>query len=128
VKNRSLAERVGFALAGWRAAWRRERSFRTQASIAAVALLVLIVLRPAPIWWAIVAVTCSLVLALELINSALEALVDLLHPSVHPEIKFIKDALAGAVLAISTAALIVAVALALARAPNLLALFRGSGS
>ena len=84
MKNRSLAERVGFAVAGWRAAWRRERSFRTQACIAAAALLVLIVLRPAPIWWAIVAVTCALVLALELINSALEALVDLLHPGSPP--------------------------------------------
>jgi undecaprenol kinase len=125
MKNRSLAERVGFAVAGWRAAWRRERSFRTQASIAAVALLVLVVLRPAPIWWAIVAVTCALVLALELVNSALEALVDLLHPGSHPEIKFIKDALAGAVLAISTAAVIVAAALAVASAPNLLAMLRG---
>ena len=125
MKNRSLADRVGFAVAGWRAAWAREHSFRTQASIAAVALLVLIVLRPPPIWWAIVAVTCALVLALELINSALEALVDLLHPSIHPEIKFIKDVLAGAVLAISTAALIVAVALVVASAPNLLAMFGG---
>ena len=125
MKNRSLAERVGFAVAGWRAAWRRERSFRTQALIAAVALLALIILRPPPIWWAIVALTCALVLALELINSALEALVDLLHPGIHPEIKFIKDALAGAVLAISTAALIVAVALAVASAPTLMALFRG---
>ena len=124
MKNRSLSERTGFALAGWRAAWRRERSFRTQAAIAAVALCVLVLLRPPAIWWALVAVTCALVLALELINSALEALIDLLHPGIHPEIKAIKDMLAGAVLAISVAALVVGTGLVVASAPTLLGMQR----
>lgn len=112
MKNRSLLTRIGFAVAGWRAAWARERSFRTQVWFAGCALLALLMLRPPPGWWAIVALTCALVLALELINSALEGLIDLLHPEVHPEIKAIKDMLAGAVLAISCAALVVAGALA----------------
>ena len=112
MKNRSLFARIGFAVAGWKAAWARERSFRTQIWFAGFALLALLVLRPPPGWWAIVALTCALVLALELINSALEGLIDLLHPEVHPEIKAIKDMLAGAVLAISCAALAVAAALA----------------
>jgi len=114
VKNRSLFARIGFAIAGWKAAWARERSFRTQVWFACLALLALLVLRPAPVWWAIVALTCALVLALELINSAVEGLIDLLHPEIHPEIKAIKDMLAGAVLAISCAALVVAAALAIA--------------
>jgi diacylglycerol kinase (ATP) len=105
VKNRSLRARVGFAVAGWKAAWSRERSFRTQTWCGVLALVMLYLLQAPPIWWAFVAVTCALVLALELINSALEALVDLLHPEIHPEIKVIKDMLAGAVLAISCAAL-----------------------
>jgi diacylglycerol kinase (ATP) len=113
MKNRSLFARIGFAVAGWRAAWMRERSFRTQVWLACCALLALLVLRPAPVWWAIVAITCALVLALELINSAVEGLIDLLHPEIHPEIKAIKDMLAGAVLAISCAALAVAMSLAL---------------
>lgn len=107
MKNRSLRERVGFAVAGWKAAWARERSFRTQAWCGVLALVMLYLLQAPAIWWALVAVTCALVLALELINSALEALVDLLHPAVHPEIKVIKDMLAGAVLAISCAAFVV---------------------
>jgi len=61
-----------------------------------------------------VALTCALVLALELINSALEGLIDLLHPEIHPEIKAIKDMLAGAVLAISCAALVVGASLVIA--------------
>jgi undecaprenol kinase len=111
VKNRSLRERVGFAIAGWKAAWMRERSFRTQSWFAALAVLLLVVTRAAPIWWAVFAIVCALILALELINSALEALIDLLHPAIHPEIKVIKDMLAGAVLIVSCAALIVGVAL-----------------
>lgn len=114
MKNRSLLARIGFAVAGWRAAWARERSFRTQVWFAGLALLALLMLRPSPIWWGLVALTCALVLALELINSALEGLIDLLHPAIHPEIKVIKDMLAGAVLAISCAALVVALALAIA--------------
>ncbi len=120
MKNRSFGQRIGFALAGWCAAWRRERSFRTQAMAALLALAALVILRPAPIWWAIVALTCALVLALELINSALEAVIDLLHPGLHPEIKAAKDMLAGAVLAISVAALIVGAALIVQRVPELL--------
>ena len=107
MKNRSLFARIGFAVAGWKAAWARERSFRTQAWCAVLAFIALYMLQAPPIWWVVVAVTCALVLALELINSALEALIDLLHPQVHPEIKVIKDMLAGAVLAISCAAFVV---------------------
>lgn len=114
MKNRSLLARIGFAVAGWRAAWGRERSFRTQVWFAGFALLALLMLRPSPIWWALVVLTCALVLALELINSALEGLIDLLHPEIHPEIKVIKDMLAGAVLAISCAALVVGLALVIA--------------
>ena len=47
-------------------------------------------------------------MALELINSAMESVIDLLHPGLHPEIKVIKDMVAGAVLIISVAALVVA--------------------
>jgi len=111
VKNRSLVARLGFALAGWKAAWKRERSFRTQTWCALLAFIALFMLQPPPIWWAFVALACAVVLALELVNSALEALIDLLHPEVHPEIKIIKDMLAGAVLAVSCAALFGAIIL-----------------
>ena len=124
MKNRAFRERLGFALDGWRAGWRREASFRTQIGLAGAALVALLLLRPAPIWWAIVVVTVALVLALELINSALEAVIDLLHPDIHPEIKAAKDMLAGAVLAISVAALVVAGALLLVELPHLLAVVR----
>lgn len=111
MKNRPLRQRLGFAAAGIRSAWLRERSFRTQCLFAAAAIVALIILRPPPIWWALVAVIAANVLALELLNSAIEGVIDLLHPRIHPEIKIVKDMIAGAVLIASIAALSVAGAL-----------------
>lgn len=121
MKNRPFRERMGFALEGIRTGWVREASFRAQTALAGCALLALIVLRPEPIWWALVGVTCALVLALELLNSAMEAVIDLLHPGIHPSIKVAKDMLAGAVLAISMAAVVVGVAMVVATGPKFLA-------
>jgi undecaprenol kinase len=107
MKNRPLPERLLFALNGLAAAWRRERSFRVQTIVAILAVAVLIVLRPPPIWWALVAVMISLVLAVELLNSGLEALADRLHPGRDPEIRIIKDMAAAGVLLASIGALAV---------------------
>lgn len=120
MKNRPFRERIGFALAGWRTGWRRENSFRSQALLGLLALAALAVLRPAPVWWALVALTIALVLALELVNSAMEAAIDLLHPGIHPAIKVAKDMLAGAVLLMSAAALVVAGAMVVDTAPRFL--------
>jgi len=120
VKGRPFRERMGFALAGIRTGWAREASFRSQARLAAGAFVALLVLRPAPVWWGLVALCCAIVLALELINSAMEAVIDLLHPGIHPSIKVAKDMLAGAVLVMSFAALAVAVAMVAANGPRFL--------
>ncbi len=114
MKNRPFRERIGFAAAGLVEGFRRERSMRTHCVFALLAFVALLVLRPAPVWWALVAITIALVLALELLNSALEGAIDLLHPGLHPEIKVIKDMVAGAVLLMSFAALAVALAMVVA--------------
>lgn len=111
VKNRGFGARLGFALAGLRACWRGEASFRSQSLIGGAVLGVLCLLRPAPVWWALVAIMIVLVLALEAMNSAVERLIDHLHPAIHPEIGAVKDMLAGGVLLASVGAVAVGVAL-----------------
>jgi diacylglycerol kinase (ATP) len=59
------------------------------------------------IWVAAVTLSVGLVLALELVNSALERLIDHLHPGAAPEIAAVKDIAAGAVLLASAAAVVV---------------------
>ena len=104
MKNRRFAVRLGFAVAGLRLVFRREKSFRSQCALAAAAALVTLVLHPGPLWWAVVALSAALVLALELVNSALEYLLDHLHPDHAREIGVAKDAAAAAVLIASLAA------------------------
>lgn len=108
MKGQSLFRRMRFALAGLRAAFQREASFRTHLMATAVVLLVLAVTRASIIWWAIGVLTIGLVLAAELLNSALETLADHVHPDRHPEIRAMKDMAAAAVLIASIAALVVA--------------------
>lgn len=48
-----------------------------------------------------------LVFAIEIINTAIEKLLDLVHPESHSQIGYIKDALAGAVLIAAIIALVV---------------------
>lgn len=104
MKNQRLNVRAAFAWAGLRAAWHGERSFRTQCIMALMASGVMGVLQPALIWWALVGMMIALVLAAELINTALEQLVDHLHPEQHPRIKIVKDCSAAAVLLLSLGA------------------------
>lgn len=107
MKNRPFHERLAFSLKGVNAAWQRENSFRTQIGIGALVIFVLAILRPSLIWWAIIILAISLVLATELLNSAFEALIDHLHPERHPEIGIIKDIAAGGVLISSLGAIVV---------------------
>jgi len=63
-----------------------------------------------PLWWAMIVVTLMVVLAAELINTAVEHLADHLHPDQHPRIKIVKDCAAAAVLIASIGAIGVAAA------------------
>jgi undecaprenol kinase len=111
VKNQPFLRRLGFALNGLAATLRTESSFKTHLVAAVVVVLALLWLRPAPLWWALVALAVALVLAAELANTAIERLADRLHPDQHPDIKLVKDCMAGAVLVASLGAVAVAAAL-----------------
>lgn len=98
MKNGSFAARLGYALAGVRTVWRRETSFRVHVGIGLIAIAGAAILRAGLVWWAVLALCITLVFAAEMINAALEYLIDRLHPEIHEEIKHAKDAAAGAVL------------------------------
>jgi undecaprenol kinase len=114
MKNRRFAERLGFAWAGIRLVFVREKSFRAQSALALAAALVTLVLRPGLLWAALVALAIALVLALELANSALEYLLDHLHPELAREIGAAKDSAAAAVLVASLAAAVIGALMLLA--------------
>jgi diacylglycerol kinase (ATP) len=110
MKGLPFLRRLGFALAGLKLAARRERSFRFHLLAGAMVLGLLLATRPAPLWWALLGLATGLVLMAELFNSALETLLDHLHPDRHPAIGAAKDLAAGAVLVASVVALVVGLA------------------
>jgi len=110
-KNQRFRARLGFALRGLAHALRSEASLKLQALAGAAALLVLLVLRPPAVWWALVFLASALVMAAELLNTAIEHLADLLHPQHSPGIRLVKDCAAAGVLVAVLGALGVAAAL-----------------
>lgn len=64
-------------------------------------LVTLTLLNPTAVWWALALFSSALLLALELVNSAIERVIDHIDESHHPRIKAIKDMSAAAVIAAS---------------------------
>ena len=110
MKNRPFHIRLGFALRGFAHAFRAESNFRIHVLAMCGVLVVLVIVRPVAVWWAIAALTVTAVLAAELFNTAVENLTDHLHPDQHPRIKAVKDCAAAAVLSTAIGALCIAAA------------------
>ena len=108
IKRRSsLFGSFRHAAAGLLAAARHERSMRIHllATILIVALGAWVGLEK---WeWVATAICCAAVISLECANTAIEAVVDLASPEIHPLAKKAKDCAAGAVLAAAVGAAIV---------------------
>lgn len=102
---------ITFAWQGICLAWKREHNLRLHFLV--VILLVISTIAAHLDRLEIIAITlaATLVLTLEMTNTAIEKLADHLHPQKHSEIAFVKDVLAGAVLISAIGATIVAVAI-----------------
>lgn len=114
-----LVRSFSVAGTGFRQAWRTQPNLRLEALIGVVAIGLAAWLR-APA--APIALACTLVLALELLNSAIEAVVDLASPEYHPLAGAAKDLAAAAVLTAAVGATVVGLVVL---GPPLLAEVRG---
>jgi len=92
---RRFARSVDFALRGWSHAWRTQPHLRFEGAAALVAIAAAVALRSGV---AAVVLACTLVLVAELVNTAVEATVDLVAPRPDPRAAIAKDVAAGAVL------------------------------
>ncbi len=86
-----------FAVQGFRTAVRTERNIKVMLCGAVFALTMGVALRFEPLEWAIVLLCCAVVIAAELLNTAIETIVDLVSPEYHPLAGRAKDIAAGAV-------------------------------
>ena len=96
-----------FAFQGLRTAIKNEPNFSVQLAIATITLLLAVFLKLNTTEWLILVLVISSVLLLELVNTSIEAIVDLVSPEVKDQAKVAKDVAAAAVLISSISATII---------------------
>ena len=112
-RRHDLPAAFGYAFAGLRTAWRAEPNLRIHAALTALALIGAWLLRLPLLGWALVIFAIALVVSAELMNSAVEAVVDLVSPEEHPLAKRAKDVAAAAVLVAAAGALAIGILIVL---------------
>ena len=101
-----LGQSLTYAGHGIQQALRHEANMRVHIACALLAIAAGLVLRILPYEWLILTLTITLVLFAELINTALEAYVDLVTRQRQAQARIAKDVAAGAVLVTSVNAVI----------------------
>ncbi len=104
-----LIKSFGYAIKGMMVAVREEQNMRIHLIAIAVVTIAGIYLGLSAIEWAILALTIGSVISMEMINAAIESLVDHVTPEYHKEAGKIKDLAAGAVLVAAIVATVIAV-------------------
>ena len=99
---RRLVNATGYSWAGLRAAWRNEEAFRQEAVLAVVLAPAAFVLGRTGLQQALLLGVLMLVLVVELLNSAIEAVVDRIGHDRHPLSGQAKDMGSAAVAVISS--------------------------
>lgn len=107
--RRPFGESLRFAWSGLDWAWQTQGNIRRHTLAAAAALVMAYILALTWVEWALLIVTIAIVITAELINTAVETVIDLCKPSYHPLAKRAKDVAAAAVLVTAIAAVAVGV-------------------
>lgn len=106
--KRKLLKSFTYAAAGIRVCL-REQNFKVHIVAASVAILLGFVTGITRIEWMILCVVIACVVVAEMFNTAIEKVVDLASPEIHPLAKAAKDIAAGAVLVIAAVSVIIGI-------------------
>lgn len=92
---------IKYSMAGLRYAYKNEQSMTIHVSVTALTIILGLVFEITAIEWIICIFLLGLIMATELINTALEAVVDLCTQDYHPLAKVAKDTASAAVFVFS---------------------------
>ncbi len=109
-----------YPIKGLRYAYRNEQNLAVDVGVALLVTAAGFIFKLNLVEWAILALTIGLVISCELINTAIEAVVDLVTEDYHPLAKVAKDTAAAAVFVFAIVAVIVGLIIFL---PKVIALF-----
>lgn len=115
---------VRYAGEGIRLFFQTERNGRIQGLIAIVVIIAGVACGLSVMEWVVTGICIGLVIGLEMINSAIEKLCNLITTEYNPAVKVIKDISAGAVLWVSVIAAIIGACIFL---PHFYGLFSSGG-
>ena len=103
-----LIKSFTYAWAGIKACFKSESNFRIHVVAAIVTIAVSMLLHISATEWIAVCFCIAFVIVMEMMNTAIEKLCDVVHAEKHPVIKKVKDIAAGAVLVSAVFSLITA--------------------
>ena len=92
-----LLKSFKWALHGLKFCIVKEKNFQLHCAAAVATVVAGFFLHLTSAEWMVVIICIALVLAFEMINTAIEHLCNIIQPAIHPSVKIIKDASAGAV-------------------------------
>ena len=106
-KSKIVISSFKYAFQGMFSALKTERNLKIHVTIMMLVIIAGIVLKISKIEWIICIILFGLVIGGEMLNSAIETVVDIAMPDINPKAKFAKDAAAGAVLVFAIASAII---------------------
>ncbi len=95
---RRIVDAAGYSIAGLRSTFQHEAAFRQEALLAFFMIPLAFILGQTPVEWAALIAPLFIVLIIEVVNSAVEAVVDLVSPEHHPLAGRAKDMGSAAVM------------------------------
>ena len=97
-KKDPIRKSFGYAFEGIFTCMKKERNMKIHCAMAVLVVIAGVILKISLTEWCICLVLFGLIMALELVNTAIEAVVDLVTQEKKPLAKIAKDTAAGAVL------------------------------
>ena len=106
-RDKRLVDSFNFAIEGLISALKNEKHMKVHILAAIIIVILAIVINASKVEILIISLSVSFVVITELVNTAVEAIIDLVSPERHPLAKLAKDVAAGAVLVAAINALCV---------------------
>lgn len=119
-KRKKLKNSFKYAFCGIITALKKEQNMKIHFTIAILVIIAGIILKISTIEWIICIILIGIVISLELVNTAIEQVVDIAMPEINEKAKIAKDVAAGAVLMVAIISLICGLIIFIPKIINLL--------
>lgn len=107
IKLKRLIKSFTYAFRGLYKTFREEQNLKIQSTFGILAVLAGLYLQISRLEWCLLLLVIGLVILMEIVNSAVERVTDLLKPRINTYVKEIKDIMAAAVMLASLTAVVI---------------------